>query len=228
MYERVIHNVLQEAIDKLDASEPLLRRALSSPGYSEDEVDGLVKFWKADGKPRIVHSYARAAAQLPCWAVVLGQEAQDPSYLDHSEDAFYIDAVSAFIDEVSAEVGRPISAQIHRMKLTYQIFTYATNPDVTLAYHNILRSVMLTADKRLVREGFELPNGSGMDLTPESAYLPENVFARVWQITGFAHLLLAADLDLAPFQTRLYSRVQGIHIVNAVLGVDPHVTPVVR
>jgi len=228
MFERVVHNVIQAGMDRLDVDEPLLRRALSSPGYSEEEIDNLVSAWSGDQKPRIVHSYARAAAQIPCYAIVLASEIQDQQYLDNSADALAITEVEAFIKQVQAEVGRVVSAQIHRFKFTYQIFTYALNPDVTLAYYNVLRNILLGADKAFALEGFETPSFSGMDLSPNTQYLPENVFARMLELTGAAHLLIVNDLDLGPWATGRGNRIEGIHIANAVVGVDPRVHPVVE
>jgi hypothetical protein len=228
VFERVLHRVIQEGLDTLNGSDAYLRRVLASPGYVDDELADLVTYWKGEGQPRIVHSYARANAQLPCFAIVLAGEHEDADYVGNSKDATSIEAVEGFIRDVEAELGRAVSAQVMRFQFTYQIFTYAANPDVVLAYHNVLRAILLGASAKLAREGVETPTFSGMDLAPNQQYLPENVFARMMQVVGYAHLLTATDFDLGPWATGRYSHIDGIYVANAVVGVDPRVTPVVE
>lgn len=227
MFERAIHRVIEDAISVLDAAPPLLSRFLRAPGWTDAEIAKLVAFWQSeDGHPSIVHNFARAAGSLPCYAIVLAGEDEADEYLGRADGAVIVDEVQQLMAEVEAEIGRRVSANIRRYKFTYQVFTYSENPDVTLAYHNALRSILLGSDKKLIGYGLETPTYSGMDLTNMPQYLPENVFARVMQVVGYAHILTATDLDLSPWD-KLFARIEGLHVNNAVIGVVASIDPTV-
>ncbi len=225
MFERALHRVIEDGVAVLDAAPTLLARFLRSPGWDDAEVEKLSTFWQSDkGHPSIVHNYARAAASLPCYAIVLAGETETDEYLGRSAGAVDIDEVALLIEEIQSEIGRRVDINIRRMQHTYQVFTYTENPDVTVAYHNVLRSIFLGADKKLLDYGLEVTSISGMDLTQMPPYLPENVYARVLQLVGYAHLLTAIDLDLSPWEQR-FTRIEGLHVANAVTGVYAGVRP---
>ena len=227
MFERALHRVIEEGIAVLDAAPPLLARFLGAPGWTVEEVEKIVTFWQSEkGHPSIVHNFARAAASLPCYAIVLMGENGDDEYLDRSEGAVMLDEIEQLMAQIQSEIGRNVNVNVRTMQFTFQIFTYAENPDVVSAYHNVLRAIFLGADKKLIDFGLERPTYSGMDLTQMPPYLPENVFARVFQVVGYAHLLTATDLDLSPW-AQLFSRIEGLHVNNAVIGVDARIDPVV-
>jgi hypothetical protein len=225
VFERALHRVIEEGLAVLDATPPLLARFLRAPGWTDDEVARIVAFWQTEGgHPSIVHNYARAAASLPCYAIVLMSETETDDYLGHSEGAVMLDEVTQLMAEIEAEIGRRVNVNIRGLQFTFQIFVYTENPDVTAAYFNVLRSIFLGANKKLLDFGLERPTYSGMDLTQMPAYLPENVFARVLQVVGYAHILTATDLDLTPWD-QLFSRIEGLHVANAVVGADARVHP---
>lgn len=227
MFERAIHRVIEEGIATLDAAPTLLARFLRAPGWTDEEVAKLVAFWQSEkGHPSIVHNFARAAASLPCYAIVLAGENEDDEYLGRASGATCIAEVEQLMAQIEAEIGRRVNVNVRRYQLTFQVFTYAENPDVTLAFHNALRSIMLGADKKLIGYGLETPKYSGMDLTNMPPYLPDNVFARVLQVVGYAHILTATDMDLSPWD-KLFARIEGLHVNNAVIGVEARVEPVV-
>lgn len=228
MFERALHRVLERGIEILDANPTLIGRFMRGAGWTDAEIAKLVALWQTDaGHPKIVHNYARAAGSVPCYAIVMVGAQEADEYLGHGEDANTLEEVTALVDEIQAEIGRQVNISIHQYQYTYQIFTYAENPDVVLAYSNVLRSILIGADKMLVSEfGFERPGISEMDLNNVPPYLPENVFARVTQIVGYAHILCAVDLDLSPWE-RKFSRIEGMHVQDSVFGVYAGVVPFV-
>lgn len=227
MYERVLSNIIKEGIKLLAGNDALLRMALGAPNWEESELDTLVEEWKGDKKPRVFHGFARAGAQLPSYAVVLTNEQETGEYLD-AGGVTYVDEISAFVEEVEAALGTTVDVEIRRFQFGYQVFTFAEHPDVALAYYNALRSIFLGAFTKLTAAGFENPSYSGMDLSPQQQYLPENVFARVLSVSGYAHVLTAAGVSLGPWATRRATRVEGIHVANAVRDVVALVTPKVK
>lgn len=228
MFERVINNLIQTSIDALSASAPLLERALTMRGAAAAEVDKLAAYWLDKGKPGVFHNYAMAAATLPSYAIVLAGENDADEYLDNSANATSIDDIAALIEEIQTEVGRTVDLLVRQVQLTYQVFTFAENPDVALAYDNVLRGILLGGAKTFAREGFERPRFSAMDLMPNQPYLPDKVYARMRQISGYAHVWTAVDFDLGAFATARGIKIEGIYVDNAVTGVDPHVTPTVK
>lgn len=220
MFERALHRVIEEGIAVLDAEPTLLARFLRAPGWTDEEVAKLVAYWQsAKGHPSIVHNFARAAASVPCYAIVLTGDAETDEYLGLSQGALMLEEVEQLIAQIQDEIGRRVDVTIRGFQFTFQIFTYTENPDATIAYHNVLRSIFLGANKKLLNYGFERPTYSGMDLTQMPPYLPENVFARVFQVVGYAHILTPTDLDLSPWD-HLFSRIIGLHVANGVTDVE--------
>ena len=226
MFERAIHRVIEQGMATIEAAPTLLDRFLRAPGWTDDEVAKLRANWLSEkGHPSIVHNYARAAASLPCYSIVLVGSNVSEDYLNRGADALALDEVTQLIAEIEAEIGRRVNVEISEWQFTYQVFAYSEHPDVTLAMSNVLRSILLGGGRKFVVEyGFNRPSFSEMDLQQQPPYLPENVFARVFQIVGYAHLCVATDLDLSPWDKR-FSRIEGLHVANAVTGVYAGVHP---
>jgi hypothetical protein len=229
VFERVIYNTIVTAIADADANDKSLRRWLTSPGWDvgedggNDEIAKLVAAWKSgDEKPQVRVNFPRDASQVPCFAITLQSENPDVEYLDH-HPGFYEPHVVQFVADVEEELGRPIKPAVKRFKLAYSIITYATNPDVTLAFDNFLRRALLYGENAMLLEGFEDPTVSAVDLMPAQQYLPTPVYTRQRTIQGFAHLLYAEDIDLGPLAVGRGTKVDRIFVNDDVTGVNPGV-----
>jgi hypothetical protein len=228
MFERSIHAVIDEGIKKATARPKLLRRLLSVPGWEEREIDDLVERWGSDeGKPNVVHGYARIGGPFPCYAIVLSAEGGDQDYIG---DGYGLDlqddGVKALIAEEEKEAGEPLECGTQRWRFTYSVYVYAEHPEVCLAYYNVLRSIFIGSKRRLLEDGMETPTFSGLDLMPEADKTPESIFVRQFNITGYAHLFFTSAIGLGPFVTRRVRNLRRAHVANNVTGVNPGVTPI--
>jgi hypothetical protein len=230
MFERTIYNVVQAGIDRLTAghngTQTLLKLNLASPGMTDAEVDTMVTFWNSDqGKPHIIHQFARKGAQLPLYSIVLAAENQDQFYLgdfglDRIRDDCPID-----LDELSDQLGVTVELEIQRWRFVYNIITYAENPDVCIGYHRVLRTIMLRAKKVLLEDGAEEPEISGTDLVADPRYLADNIFTRQLTVSVKAHVVYPTNIDLGPLALARGTKVAGIHVADNVTGVDPLLVP---
>lgn len=238
MFERVIYKILNDAIEEITPapgqSQATLRRLLSSPtaGWEvggvdgeNDEIQKIIDYWLGDGKPQVRVNYPRDAADLPCYAITLGSEQEGPEHYLNHEAGYYTPAAVQLVDEVEAELGRPVAASVRRFTLNYTIFVYTEHPDITLAYYTFLRNVMMSREARGLVECLEDPSFGGTDLMPSPQYLPTNVYTRQFTIQGYAHILYAEDLNLGPLGVARGSSVERIHVNDNVTGVNPGVDP---
>lgn len=228
MFERVLFSVIQEGIARMDASPKLLRRLLTIPGWEPAETAKLVDLWGTEkGKPQIFHGYARVGARFPAYAIVLSGEQEDQSYIGESAGLeTTVSQAQDLVKEIEDAVGHPVEAAIQRWNFRYEIYTYAEHPEVCLAYYNVLRTIFMGAKRRLLVDGMETPTFSGQDLMPDPRYMPDNLFARQFSVSGFAHLLFTYDLDLGPWALGRAHKIDRVFVDDHVTGVNPGVTPV--
>lgn len=230
MFERALKAILDETITFLTANPTLLARFIKDPGWTDDEVQKIVDAWLTEGdgckKPTTVINFGKAAGVMPAYAIVMAGESETDETLGRGEGSIAaVAALQQIVQEISVELGRPANANLRRFQTTFQIYAYADSADMTAALYNVLKKTMLGADKKLItRYGMEAPSFSGMDLTHDPRWLPENAYARVWQVVGYAHVLTPTDFDVEPFVQR-FERITGLHINNAVTGVDARIKP---
>lgn len=227
MFERVINQLLTEGRDALTNGSPVtgqtaLERLFAQPGWEDEEVQKLLAYWNAEGEPTIVHGYPREVTQFPCWAITLTTESEDREYIGH--DGVGLAGAEELVAQVEKETGQVVDARVRRMKLSYDVITYAENPDVCLAYHNVARKLIFGGDRTLEAACFEDVTFTSMDLMPLPQYLPTNLFTRKITITGFAHVLYTEVLDLGPLAIGRGKSVDRIYVADNVVGVNPGLT----
>lgn len=224
MFERVLHDIISEGITKMQAKPDLLKFVFDLPGRDESELGKLVTAFQTD-PPDIVHNYARQGADFPLYAIVLQEERQTQFYV--GEEAYAaIDEVAEFVAEVERLTGEVVDPAVQRWQFTYGIFTYSENPDLTVAYYNLLKFLFVGSLARLLDEGAEEPTFSGQDVMPNPQYLPDNAYARMFRITVFGHIFFTTNLDLGPVATGRGTKVRGIHVAEQSEGALALVTPV--
>lgn len=232
MYERALYDVIQDGIERLtagyDGKQRLLELNLKSPGMTDLEVANLVAFWNSDeGRPHVIHQFARKGAQLPLFSIVLAQEAQTDFYLGDTlgshEDILAECEID--LDELSNELGVDIDVEVQRWRFTYNVITYAENPDVCIGYHRVLRTIMLRAKQVLLEAGAEEPEISGTDLVADPRYLADNIFTRQLSVTVKAHVVYPTNIDLGPLASGRGKKVVGVHVNDRVEGVKALVDP---
>lgn len=231
MYERVLFRVIQEGIDLLVAKPDALRTLIDVPGWEAPEVDALLSLWSdAEKRPQVVHGYARIGGRFPSYNIVLSGEGQDQQYIGQSlgfED--HLDEAKALVDRVEKALGRQVKCGVERWKFDYSIFVYAEHPEVCLSCYNVLRSIFIGSQKKLLEEGAEMPAEtpafSGMDLAPDPRYQPENLFARQFNVSVYGHILFTREMGLGPWALGRGKRIAGLFVNNNVTGVDARINP---
>jgi hypothetical protein len=130
--------------------------------------------------------------------------------------------------EVSKELGKPVTVGVQPWTFQYAVYSYAEHPEVALACHSVLRSIMLSASHTFYDAGADQPPQiSGNDLMPDPRYMPENFFARQMNIAVSSQLAFTHGMNLGPWQTGRAKKVRGLHVDNNVTGVvRPGVTPI--
>lgn len=228
MFDRAIKSILDDSIAFLTAHPLMLARFIKDPGWEDADVQKIVDAWVEEGpgckKPTTVINFGKAAGVMPAYAITMAGETETDETLGRSAGAIALDELQALIDEIEQELGHPANANVRRFQFTYQVYAFADNADLTLAIYNVLKKTMLGADKKLMAFGMEAPSFAGMDLTNDPRWLPDNAFARVWQVVGYAHVLTPIDFDVEPFIQR-FQRIDGLFINNAVIGVDARISP---
>lgn len=223
MFERIIHRKLTEAIEKLSTKKgaryPVLERYLALPGRDADEISKLAEAFLGNAKPKVMHSYAREGAEMPLFSIVLGEETAADQYLGDVPPPTD-PATVALVEKIETKEGRTVDAAVDRLGLTFHIFIYSENPDVTLAYYGIVSQAMRSAKREFMKAGMENITFSGRELAPDARYIPANLYVRQFTISCFSHLLYAYDLDLGPLATGRGKYLTQIHVDTQVTGVE--------
>lgn len=227
MFERLIYTVLKEGIDRLATPDglghyPALERILGLPGREDAEIDKLIASFVGAERPKLAHSYARAGVETPLWSIVLDGDDTAEQYLG---DAVIGKGAYEYVERIEREEGRTIQAAVERTSLSYHVFVWTENPDVTLAHYQIVSQILRSAKRRFMDEGMENISWAGRELAPDARYVPASLFVRQFSIKCFAHVLFAYDLDLGALATGRGTKVSRIHVDSQIQGnVNPGVT----
>jgi hypothetical protein len=213
MFERVLANLIKSRMELAKQKPALLRLWMRAPGWGSDEIEKQAKQWERHA-PAVVHNFGKAAGTLPAFAITMAGENEGEQFVGRSETALILPEVEALVAEVEAKVGHQINCDIYAFQYTYAIYVMTDNPDVTLCHYNVLKQMMLGSRKELIRAGLDRVTFTGMDLQNNPQFMPETVYSRVWQVSGYAHVLAATDFDLSPWARRFKS-IEGLFVAGA-------------
>ncbi len=226
MFERLIHQAISDGVKRVstagpDGQQSTLRRLLNLPGRTEKEINDHVEFWNGEGRPKIVHAYARNPVSKCMYVVRLASEAPDHGNIGQQAGAI----ADQIVADVEKEIGRPVDALAERIRFRYEVYTFSThNPDTVIAWHGILRSILYSSrNTHFLPSSFDETVFDAADLLPDQQFLPEGAFGRVTGITGFGYLLYFNDLDLGPFALGRPNAISGLHVFRESLGVEANV-----
>jgi hypothetical protein len=136
---------------------------------------------------RLQHGYPAKSIQMPCMALILQSESQSQKYLG---------GVAYLADPTKVGEG---SMYEH----SSQLLIYSENIDLTIALYEIARAILTLSSRQLAEAGIDNPRFTGMDIAPDRAYLPENVFCRILGIAATYPYALAQLLEGAGAATML-------------------------
>lgn len=183
MLERVIFQVLSAGREEVNENPNFLRdffRDEHGPGLTEEEIDELETFWRnvkaidPDGSKQtgvsIVHQFPREASRYPLWSIVLLQGGEDQQFLGDEAGVF-------------GDHGEDVLSSIWAK--SYAVFTYTSNPMMTLYYHELLK-FFLSRGRPFMKSaagGYILSTRfSEGDMVPRPELNPTHMFVRRFQI----------------------------------------------
>lgn len=177
--ERILRAVLKTEIDRLSTqlagdsykdAERLLTHLFAPTAGTDAAADFLTHFRRRP--PAVVLNYPRATAEPPVYAIVMSDENETDNAID--------DFVGETLD------GERGAAQEYRgahFEGTFSVFVFAEHPEVTMYLYQLGKAILLGAKPVLERAGLVDVHFSGGDLSPDEAYIPESMFARVLRVT---------------------------------------------
>lgn len=191
LVERLLKRLLQDTIDHLKEDKEELTRFFShffDPTVEVKERDAFVEHFIRK-PPKAQLGYARSAAKLPYYGIVMSDESESDSFVgDHvGEEEFPIP--SAYTGAIT--------------EATYSIFIYAEHPDVTAYHYQFCKSVMHAGKELLLSCGLLDVSISGGELAPDENYMPENMYVRVCRVKTKQPFSAPRVLRIDPARVRL-------------------------
>jgi len=153
--------------------------------------------------PTLSHGYPKQGGPFPQYALTL-QGDRDSTFWIGDDGPALTDDELAVLDEDSA----PGDGKAVRVTYTYAILTITQHPDVTLYYYALLKRMVRSQIRNLIKDGLDNIQLSGADMAPDMRYLPHDVFARVLTVTLDADELWVESVEGGTRGTT----VSGIHV----------------
>lgn len=123
--------------------------------------------------PTAILGYARQGTEMPCVAIILGDEQESRSLLGHF--------VGETMPEETGDVAEYLGAFWDH---NFPLWVYSENAIVTAGLYQITKMILFGASVALEHGGFIEMSLSGMELGPGSEYVPEHIYARVLSVKG--------------------------------------------
>jgi hypothetical protein len=198
MIERYIYHAIVDGAAKITA-QPRILEALFLDFFdlSVTEVAAIQKAWLQQPL-NVVQGYPRVDGKFPQASIVLSTENEVQTYLG--------DVAGQVTDEEDEACGADVKSAIWQHQ--YIVMMVTENPDLTLYYYQILKSIILNALGYFTDRGLFAIQVGGQDLVPDPAYLPEHLWVR--QLTfGCQSEFIRLDID--SLATKAW-QVGGIHV----------------
>ncbi len=217
LVERFLLAVLRSEIDRLKpkANQSELERFFShifDPTMGKEERAAFVTNFQTT-PPNVVLGYPRTTAELPIFAVVLtSDEEAEPSALGK-----YVGETLEGEDAPGREDAEYEGAFFEQK---YSIYIYAQHPDVLNYLYHFGKLILFGAREAMEAAGIIDPKYSGGELSPDEVHLPDNVYARVLNVTAKSLMTIPRLFPMHKDGRRL--RVTGIFrediVVDGVRG----------
>ncbi|MDQ3171502.1 MAG: hypothetical protein M3Q55_15315 [Acidobacteriota bacterium] len=179
--ERILTAVLRTEIDRLSSAlavnstaagdaEMLINHLFAPSAGDAAASDFLTHFRRRP--PTVVLNYPRSSAEAPIYAVVMSEESESDN------------AIGDFVGEsLEGEDGPAAEYSGAHWEGSFTVFVFAEHPDVTMYLYQLAKAIMLGAKPVMERAGLVDLHFSGGDLSPDEAYVPENLFARALRVS---------------------------------------------
>lgn len=208
MISRLLRRQLEAGIATLLAKPSIIAAHFEcNLEFSQEEALEVQEAF-VERPPSVIIQYPREDSQFPLWAIILGNEHESQRVLDD---------FSGFATNVPPRLGVSESAIVRSAvwEHSYDIWTVTDNPDLTAAYYQIAKMLVMRQRDALRALGVLTSDMQGRDLRPDETYLPAWLFARTLVFSGAKQ---QKAFDEGGF---IIQNIRGIHV--QVPGVD--VTP---
>lgn len=239
MLERAIYAALDDARSFIQKEPHFIDEFFQGQGLQASEAAQIRKYWQNQSFWRrnfdnsqnekvvgvqIAHQFPRGEnPDFPGWYICLMDEKDaEPRFLGDELDDVVID-------------GELVSLTGAFKQVNISVFTYATNPDVCLYYHNLLEFFLMRNRSDLKKVGLLDSAFSAGDVMPDPRYGPDYVFIRRFGIEGM--VVRAVRDGTQPARGKALGGVylrnsEGLDIVTdgtdqdgIARSIDPQVTP---
>jgi len=198
MINRYIHGILTVGITNILEDTTFLDE-LFKDNYVIDESEAeAIKTYFLENGCRVKNGYPRKDTVWPAIHIVLGMETES--------DHFLSDSAGKITDDEDPNYGKELLAAI--WEHGYRLIICTEHPDITVAYYEIAKFIMLQGLDVLLGDGCFEFHFSGKDMAPDERYIPAHLFVRelIFQCNReFQHIKRDTDL----FNIR---KVEGIHV----------------
>jgi hypothetical protein len=169
LIERLIFEVVTEGIAYLKDTPGAITRFFKKQDLlSDEEIALLEDLFINKMTPTVIHGYARDNAKFPVYAITLGSENETQAFI--GDEGAFID------DEESPDFGADEFAAIFGYQ--FNLMVYAQNPDVTLAYYQLLKQMVINGFPKFKANGLFDLRFSGADMAPDPAWVPAGLYVR--------------------------------------------------
>ena len=169
MIQRSLYKAIEAGFNAIQDDPEILDDVFGPRGYGLDatEIKAIKVFFKAK-PPSVAQGYSRTNHTMPLVTIILGDESEAEHVI--GDDAGMID------DPEDPDFGADCVTAIWQHK--YPLLVYSEHPDVTTYVYEVVKSIMLTSESIFADAGIFFTDLSGMDLMPDSKYIPDDLFVR--------------------------------------------------
>lgn len=174
MIERALYDVIEAGIAYLSATPGAVTNHLVHHGFmAEDEAANIERLFQTTHAPTLAHGFARGDSKFPLLTIVMGSEDQSQSFVGDDGGVNVLG-----MDEGDPEYGADLYAAIYSYQ--FHVIIYTQNIDLTLAYYQLVRQMIINGLPTLRAEPYNVDNVrlSGADVAPDRELAPMGFFVR--------------------------------------------------
>lgn len=169
MIERLIYDALTTGVAFLRDTPGAVSKLFTDEDILDaKEAAALEDLFRNKQTPGVHMGYPRKDVDFPAFFITLAS--------DDETQAFLGDEGSQILDPEDEEFGADQFAALFAYQ--YSIWVYALNPDVTLAYYQLLKHMVIAFYPTFKANGLYNLKFSGADMAPDPAYVPAGLFLR--------------------------------------------------
>ena len=165
MIQRLIYQLLVNGLAAFATNSALYSVVFADYLHLGDAEVAAIRAYFAKNLVRVQHGYPARDIRPPLIAILLQSESVGLEFLG-----------------TSGMVPMGLGGGMGTGSLwdqSYQLMCYTENIDATSYLYEVLKAILVCSHRTLAEAGVMHPTYTGMDLAPDTRYLPENLFVRI-------------------------------------------------